>query len=219
VALLIDAKNDRAAAWYASFGAVPLEDAPLTLLLPLKTIEALAAEGLTLRNEDRDVGGASIQDLMTEPYAVAVSDALELLLRRRGGAVWSRVMDVLGTLEGIIEDEDPERMQEIAIALDEFHSVHVVPDPDGDATAEEISALLDQVEEFFGLGKLKGLGAQYQQGDFFECVRNATRSFLKECVTGSVNWRSALTRYRGDEQVPLMTITKSKGLDDRRTNT
>lgn len=40
VALLIDAKNDRAAAWYASFGAVPLEDAPLTLLLPLKTIEA-----------------------------------------------------------------------------------------------------------------------------------------------------------------------------------
>lgn len=40
VALLIDAKTDRVARWYAGFGAVPLIDAPLSLLLPLKTIEA-----------------------------------------------------------------------------------------------------------------------------------------------------------------------------------
>ena len=40
IALVIDAKNDRVAAWYASYAAVPLLDAPLTLLLPLTTIEA-----------------------------------------------------------------------------------------------------------------------------------------------------------------------------------
>jgi GNAT superfamily N-acetyltransferase len=40
VALLINAKNQRAAEWYARYGAVPLADAPLTLLLPLVTIEA-----------------------------------------------------------------------------------------------------------------------------------------------------------------------------------
>lgn len=40
IALVIDAKNDRVAAWYASYGAVALLDAPLTLLLPLATIEA-----------------------------------------------------------------------------------------------------------------------------------------------------------------------------------
>lgn len=46
VALLIDAKNDRAAAWYASYGAIPLGDAPLTLVLPFKTIRAaLVAAG------------------------------------------------------------------------------------------------------------------------------------------------------------------------------
>jgi hypothetical protein len=39
VALLIDAKNDRAAKWYASYGAVPLADASLSLLLPLATIQ------------------------------------------------------------------------------------------------------------------------------------------------------------------------------------
>ncbi len=46
VAMLIDAKDDRAAKWYSSYGAVPLEDAPLTLILALATLEgALEAAG------------------------------------------------------------------------------------------------------------------------------------------------------------------------------
>ncbi|PIE43388.1 MAG: GNAT family N-acetyltransferase [Gammaproteobacteria bacterium] len=46
VALLIDAKNEHVAEWYASYGAVPLLDAQLSLLLPFKTIHAaLTAAG------------------------------------------------------------------------------------------------------------------------------------------------------------------------------
>lgn len=40
VALLIDAKNAHVAAWYVTYGALPLLDAPLSLLLPLATVEA-----------------------------------------------------------------------------------------------------------------------------------------------------------------------------------
>ncbi|OIQ92211.1 hypothetical protein GALL_258880 [mine drainage metagenome] len=40
VALLIDAKTERAAAWYEAYGALPLLDAPRSLVLPLATIEA-----------------------------------------------------------------------------------------------------------------------------------------------------------------------------------
>lgn len=44
VALLIDAKNEQIAQWYAGYGAVPLLDDSLSLLLPLKTIhQALMA--------------------------------------------------------------------------------------------------------------------------------------------------------------------------------
>jgi len=46
VAMLIDAKNEKVAAWYARLGAVPLEDSPLVLMLPLAMIErALKAAG------------------------------------------------------------------------------------------------------------------------------------------------------------------------------
>ena len=40
VVLVIDAKNDRVAEWYVRYGAVALLDAPLSLVLPLATIEA-----------------------------------------------------------------------------------------------------------------------------------------------------------------------------------
>ena len=39
VALLIDAKNESVANWYAGFGALRLLDAPLSLLLPLTTVK------------------------------------------------------------------------------------------------------------------------------------------------------------------------------------
>ncbi len=46
VVLVIDAKNEGVVKWYASYGAMPLNDALLTLLLPLATIaQALKATG------------------------------------------------------------------------------------------------------------------------------------------------------------------------------
>lgn len=40
VVLVIDAKNDNMAKWYAGYGAISLDDAPLTMMLPLATIQA-----------------------------------------------------------------------------------------------------------------------------------------------------------------------------------
>jgi GNAT superfamily N-acetyltransferase len=46
VALAIDAIDERAVGWYARFGAVPLLDDPLHLILPLATVtEALEQDG------------------------------------------------------------------------------------------------------------------------------------------------------------------------------
>jgi GNAT superfamily N-acetyltransferase len=46
VALLMDAKNEQVSAWYQAYGALPLVEMPLTLLLPLSTIQsALERQG------------------------------------------------------------------------------------------------------------------------------------------------------------------------------
>ena len=46
VALLIDAKNERAARWYHSYGALALDDAPLSLVLPLATAADAIKRGI-----------------------------------------------------------------------------------------------------------------------------------------------------------------------------
>lgn len=47
ILLIIDAKGERAARWYASYGAEPLQGKPLTLVMPLATFAAdLKAKGL-----------------------------------------------------------------------------------------------------------------------------------------------------------------------------
>lgn len=45
VALLIDAKDDAVARWYADHGALPLLDAPLSLVLPLSVIADALTRG------------------------------------------------------------------------------------------------------------------------------------------------------------------------------
>lgn len=44
VMMVIDAKSDRAAGWYETYGAIRLADSPLTLVLPLKTVRAILEE-------------------------------------------------------------------------------------------------------------------------------------------------------------------------------
>lgn len=48
-AMIIDAKDEAAAAWYRSYGAVPLSDSPLSLVLPYGMLQAaLRAAGKSL---------------------------------------------------------------------------------------------------------------------------------------------------------------------------
>lgn len=46
VAILIDAKSERAAKWYASYGAAALPDRPLSLPLSLATVQAALDAGV-----------------------------------------------------------------------------------------------------------------------------------------------------------------------------
>jgi GNAT superfamily N-acetyltransferase len=46
VALLIDAKDDRAANWYQSYGALRLDHAPLSLVLPFAVIHTAMQRGM-----------------------------------------------------------------------------------------------------------------------------------------------------------------------------
>lgn len=172
--------------------------------------KAFAAAGVAFRNEDRDVGGAAIQDLMTEAYSRVMVDLLELLTRRHGGVLWSAALGHLATVSGLIQDDDPETERALALSLAAFHDTHRLK---GVATPAAIEQAIAEIEAFLHLDRLKSISPQYATGDFFDRIRAATRAFLLECATTGGTWTQVIERFRGAGQAPLLTITKSKGLE------
>ncbi|WP_018045720.1 ATP-dependent helicase [Methylobacterium sp. 88A] len=176
----------------------------------LRLGRAFAVAGLAFRNEDRDVGGAAIQDLMTEAYSRVVIDLLELLTRRHGGVLWATVMGHLATVLGTIQDDDHETDRALALSLASFHNAHRVK---GIATPAAIEQKVAEIESFLQLDRLKSISPQYATGDFFDRIRTATKTFLLEGTALSGTWAQIIERFRGTGQTPLLTITKSKGLE------
>jgi superfamily I DNA/RNA helicase len=170
------------------------------------------ALGLALRNEDRDVGGASIQDLMTELYSRIVVDVLDLLMHRHGGVRWTIAMDHLATVGNLSFEEGEAMSVELAERLDGFHRGHRLV-PGAAPSPEDVRRAVADVEAFLEPERLRGVAPQYGTSDFFDRIRKATLNFLVECAASGGSWAKAIDAFRGEGQTPLMTITKSKGLE------
>lgn len=214
-----DAEAEAVASHVASAIAEGLDPRSVGLLVRQKSVDWEArmktrfdARGLAFRNEDRDVGGASIQDLMTESYSRIVIDFLELLTRRHGGVLWNTTMGHCAAVANLALDDDETVERDLALRLDEFHRAHRIGVADL-VTGEAIASKIAAIEAFLGLERLRGVAPQYGTGDLFLRVRAATSAFLGECAAQPGSWQDLFSRFRGVGQTPLMTITKSKGLE------
>lgn len=174
---------------------------------------AFGQRGLKIRNEDEDVyGGVRIQDLMTEPASDALLNAVELLTTARGGATWLRTLELLYEADGLGPDEEFAQTASVRRELEEFCREHRI-DRGNPPDAERLSELLNHARVLFSNSRLRRLGAQYLQGEFLETVIEATRRFLLQATDASDSWPAVFRHYRGTEQVPLLTITRSKGFE------
>lgn len=78
---------------------------------------------------------------------------------------------------------------------------------------DDIRAKVAAIEAFLGVERLKAVAPQYGTGDLFQRIRAATLTFLLESAAPPVTWPAVIAKFRGAGQTPLMTITKSKGLE------
>lgn len=222
-ALLVAGNQDAEAKGVAAIAAKAIREGTgprnIGLLVRQKAVDwedrlnaAFGDAQIAFRNEDRDVGGGTIQDLMTEIYSRVVLDLVEFATRKHGGSLWAVAMGHFAAAQGIEIDDDESAERALALRVDAFHEANQL-NADAHPDEAEVRRVIGAIETALGLDRLRSLAPQYATGDFFENIRKACADFLIECAGDSRSWKAAIDRYRGVGQVPLLTITKSKGLE------
>ncbi|NEJ85345.1 AAA family ATPase [Rhizobium leguminosarum] len=172
---------------------------------------AFVEVGLTLRNEARSLGEIQIQELMTEPLPDVVICALQMAIDDRTGAPFHRLRNMIGPIFGNHDDRPAAELkveQRIREAVKLARTA--TANAPSDTAAESIAtAILDSL----GTTTLSQLAPDYANPARFDAIYSATITFLKECAGSAETWHEAIAQFRGRNQVKLMTVHKSKGLE------
>src|SRR5690606_36598158 len=73
--------------------------------------------------------------------------------------------------------------------------------------------LSDQIFAFVDPSALRRTYMEYGTGETLAIALEAFRLHLSACAEGAVDWIACLDRFEGIDQIPLMTVHKSKGLE------
>lgn len=170
------------------------------------------AHGLVLRNLARNVGGVSVQDLLTEDLTTLLLPLLRASASRRAPDAWSSALERMTALRSGLDGDDdlPDRvMREVeglTVSIRRFMS-------DAAPTSAQAEALVSLLVDAVGEDLIRQSTPSYQRGADFLRVRGGFTALLKECMSASRAWEEVLDRFEGKGQVPLMTIHKSKGME------
>ncbi len=173
---------------------------------------ALAACGLRLRNAARNVGDISIQDLLGEDLTGALLPLLRLGATQRSAADWNAALRNLQFLEAVDPADDLRQAQihnRLSKFVRELRDLMQFLAPSDEAAAEVTRAAV----EFIGVPVLRQSFPAYQREQDFARVRNGFVALLQESCIDAATWSEALDEFEGLDQIALMTIHKSKGLE------
>lgn len=174
--------------------------------------EPLLRGGVRLRNVARTVGDISIQDLLGEELTEILIPLLRLGATSKCPIHWTRTQRSLQFLESVYSDDEAgqarlqDRLQTFVRAL---RSEMKANRPDGCAARTMALRALD----FVGSPVLRRAFSAYQREEDFGRVWDGFLELLVESTGGARNWTEALDQFEGVQQVALMTIHKSKGLE------
>ncbi len=172
---------------------------------------AFVEEGLTLRNEARSLGEIQIQELMTEPLPDVVICALQMAIDDRSGAPFHRLRNMIGPIFGNQDDRPAAELkveQKIREAV-KLARAATANAPSGTTAESVATAIFDSL----GTTTLSQLAPDYSNPARFAAIHSATIKFLQECADLAETWQEAITQFQGRNQVKLMTVHKSKGLE------
>lgn len=173
---------------------------------------AFAAEGLQLRNESQALGKTTLQDLLADEFVRIAISLLRLGAIRRAPAAWHLVFDALLAIRAVVPGDEV-REARVETELSEFAAALRTKMSNMPPSRASAAAIADQVFNFIDLAAVARCYIEYASGNVLEIATAAFRLYIGECAEGAASWNACLDAFEGLDQIPLMTVHKSKGLE------
>lgn len=172
----------------------------------------LAAVGLRLRNESRALGRLPLQDLLGEEFATIGVALLRLGATRRAAQAWQTASVAVQRLRAVDPDDELACFQ-AEESLNNFLVDLRATMADGAPAADSAHTLTEQILTFIDREAFARTYLEYGTGETLEIAIEAFQLHLASCADGAGDWSFCLDRFEGVDEVPLMTVHKSKGLE------
>ena len=173
---------------------------------------ALAAHGLSLRNDDVFYGEMRLQDILKHDAARMVLGVLKLAAEPGGLAdVWLEVTATLARIDGTIDDDDAARR--LGDDLSRFTRdlrAWLAAVPVDQADPDEV---IDRAVGVVGLDRFAAYVRSSYPGDDITLILRSLTERLRHVMPGARDWAQAFANVEAADAVTLMTIHRSKGLE------
>lgn len=172
----------------------------------------LAQEGLRLRNESHALGRTTLQDLLSDEFARVAIALLRLGATRRAPDAWRLCSATLLAIRaGASTDDLAEARTEAELTT--FLTALRADMANTPPTAASAATFAARVLAFLDLPAVARTYPEYASGDLLAIMVEAFQLHLAASANGAATWTICLDAFEGLEQIPLMTVHKSKGLE------
>jgi superfamily I DNA/RNA helicase len=173
---------------------------------------AFEEQGLKLRNESKRIGRSTLQDVLVDELTRVVLSVLRLASLRRAPSAWATASEAILRIRGVDADDHRNARRaerELITAVRDLRVRMAATAPNG-ASSE---MLAKHVLEFLELPAIARAYTEYATGDTLAIAVEALLVHLAASAVGTETWNECLNAFEGVEQIPLMTVHKSKGLE------
>lgn len=173
---------------------------------------AFAANGLRIRNESHTLGKTSLQDLLSDYLSRLAIAIFRLSATRRAPAAWQLASSSVLALRATGQD-DVVRAAKVEAELSAFLTALRTDMATTAPSRQSGGDFVRRVFEFLDLGAIARTYAEYGVGDLLEIILEAFCIHFFASTDGAPDWTACLDAFEGVNQIPMMTVHKSKGLE------
>ena len=211
---------DGLAAWFEAEIAKGIPPYDLAVLVRSKADDAetaysgpMAARGVRLRNIARSVGGIAIQDLLCEDLTRVLLPLLRLGAAPKAPSAWAEAQRNCHFIFSIAPEDETARQRATQLLHHTVRSLRAIMAQTACTLEEGVKRVATDARDCLSEQAIRRAFPGYHREQDFSRAWEGFLALLVECGQQSTSWSQTLDCFEGTDEVSLMTVHKSKGLE------